>query len=95
MSFERQPDVWDGDAEPVRDDGDRDNDSSPKLHRLELARSDELVGGGAADSKEVAGLGDGQDEGSIGSHALLGLFEGQNLTRTVEKVPPVRRRHGA
>jgi len=59
---ERKPDVGNGDAEPVCDGGDRDDDSSPELHGLELAGADEFVGGGAADAEEVAGLRDGQGE---------------------------------
>ena len=80
-STDGEPDVWDGDAEPLCDDGDRDDDSAPELHGLELAGADELVGGGAADAEEIPGLGHGQGEGSIGSHDLLGLLRGQDLTR--------------
>lgn len=33
---ERKPDIGNGDAKPVCDSGDRDDDSPPELHRLEL-----------------------------------------------------------
>lgn len=60
---EGQPDVWDGDAEPVGDGSDRYDDPASQLDGLEVAGADELVGGGAADAEAVAGLGDGQGEG--------------------------------
>ena len=93
MSAKREPDVWDGDSQPVRDGGDRDDDPPSQPYGVELAGADEFVGGGAADAEEVAGLGDGQGKGAIGSHDLLGLFGGQNLTRVVEEIRGVRRRH--
>jgi hypothetical protein len=42
MYVEREPDVGNGDAESVGDGDDRDDDSSPQLHGLELAGATSL-----------------------------------------------------
>lgn len=52
---------------------DGDNDASTKPDACEVARADELVGGGAADAENLGSLFDGEGERLVRSHELVGL----------------------
>jgi hypothetical protein len=56
------------DAEGLGEVGDGDDDAAAEADALEVAGADELVGGGAADAEDLAGLLDGEGEGMIVAH---------------------------
>src|SRR5690606_11474064 len=62
---ERRPDGVAVDAEGLGEVGDGDDDAAAEADALEVAAPDELVGGGATDAEDLAGLLDGEGEGMI------------------------------
>jgi hypothetical protein len=60
------------DAETLGEVRDWDDDSAAEADVLEVAGADEFVGGGAADAEDLGGLLDGEGEGLVVRHALVG-----------------------
>jgi len=56
------------DAEGLGEVGHRHDDAAPEADALEVAASDELVGRGAADAKDLARLLDSEGEGMVMAH---------------------------
>lgn len=49
--------------------GDGDDDAAAEADALEVAATDELIGGGAPDAEDLSGLLDGEGEGMVMVHA--------------------------